>query len=154
MGKLGVVAPLLIALTVPGFVAEQAPTDLTEAARERDRAIETLDVGAWDRLTAPGFTIVDRTGRLLTRAEQRAQFVNDRNDQPAGQPLIYIDGIRLRSASDRGEALACVDATLVLQGSGNVAIRRCATDGGSKLEVWTKTTAGWQVIAAQYTPTA
>ena len=143
---------LLLGPTLPLALAGQAPTDLARAAEVRDHAIQTGDMVVWGQFTAAEFTVVDRAGRLMTRAQQLVQLRSIQGVELRGQPLIYINGIRVDGVAEPGESSACFDLIFVLSANGTVATRRCHTDAGLKLEVWTKTNSGWQAIAAQYTP--
>ena len=143
---------LLLGPTVSNALAGQAPTELTRAAETRDRAIQTGDMVAWAQLTAAEFTVVDQTGRLSTRADQLVQIRSIQGIELSAQPLIYIDGIRVDDIAEAGESSACSDLNFVLSPGGMVATRRCLTRTGMKLEVWTRTSSGWQAIAAQYSP--
>ena len=143
---------LLIGPTLPLALAGQAPPDLTRAGQVRDHAIQTGDMIAWGQFTAAEFTVVDQSGRFLTRADQLVQLRSVQGIELASQPLIYIDGIRADGIAEAGESSACSDLNFVLSANGTVATRRCRTRAGLKLEVWTKTSVGWQAIAAQYSP--
>lgn len=146
------VLSLLLSPVVPLALAGQVPADLTRAGHLRDRAIQVGDGVAWGQFTASEFTVVDQTGRLLTRADQLVQIRSVRGVELASRPLIYIDGIRVDGVAEAGESSACSGLNFVLFANGNGATRRCFTTAGLKLEVWTKTDSGWQAIAAQYSP--
>ena len=146
------VLSLLLSPAVPLALAGQVPADLVRAGQLRDRAIQVGDGAAWGQFTTSDFTLVDRTGRLLTRAEQLVQIRSVQRVELANRPLIYIDGIRADDSVEGGESSACSELNFVLFARGNGATRRCYTSGGLKLEVWTKTASGWQAIAVQYSP--
>ena len=139
----------LLGATLPSALAGQPPTDLVQAASLRDRAIVTGDAAQWVRLTAAEFTVVDQDGQLRTREEQAAQFVAP-NPVP-GEPLVYVDGIRILTGRERGEVAACADANFVVSADGMAAARRCRTEVGEKVEVWRRTGSGWVALAAEYT---
>ena len=110
---------LLVGPTLPLALAGQAPADLTRAAQVRDHAIRTGDLVAWGQFTAAEFTVVDQSGRLLTRAEQLVQVRRIEGIELAGQPLIYIDGIRADGRAEAGESSACCSTCRTGSGFGN-----------------------------------
>lgn len=124
---------VLVACCVPLIVKGQAPGDLAQAARARDLAIDKVDVTTWERLTAPDFTVVNETGRLLTRTERIAEF---KKMKPAASPST------------------CGQERIVMFASGNAATRRCLSEGNWWIEVWAKSGSGWQAVAVQGTRAA
>jgi hypothetical protein len=152
MNRARAVMFLFVGSLLPCALAGQAPTDLARAAQVRDRAIRTGDPVGWGQFTAPEFTVVDKFGRLLTRADQLTQVRRVAGIELADQPLIYIDGVRAVGTAEAGESSVCSELNFVVSAGGTVAIRRCPTDAGLKLEVWAKAGSGWQAIAAQYSP--
>jgi hypothetical protein len=123
----------ILICSIPMLGRAQAPPDLVQAARARDQAIDKIDVATWDRLTAPDFTVVLETGRLVTRAERIVEF---KKQKPVTTPSV------------------CAQERIVMFANGNAATRRCVDGGIQWLEVWAKSPSGWQTVAVQGTPTA
>lgn len=121
---------ILVAVVCVGGVVAQAPPDLANAVRERDQAVFKPDAATWDRLTTDEFTVVQENGHLLTKAERLAEI---RTHRPLPLPPT-----------------GCADKELFTM-YGNVAIRRCLAGGQWDIEVWVKSTKGWQVAAVQVT---
>ena len=109
------------------------PTDLVQAAKSRDAAIDKVDVPTWERLTAAEFTTVDETGHFMTRAERLAQF---KKGKPSATPNT------------------CTQPKFTVFASGTAAVRRCLDGGVWWTDVWAKTSSGWQVVAIQGTVAA
>ncbi len=104
------------------------PADLLKAARERDQAVDKADAVVWDRLTADDFTVVNETGRLLTKADRIAELKKSKPDavlSPCQQEQIKVYG--------------------------DTAVRRCLDGGVRVIEVWVKSSAGWRAAAVQVT---
>jgi hypothetical protein len=109
-------------------LAAQTPADLLKAARDRDQAVDKADAAAWDRLTTDDFTVVNETGRLLTKAERIAELRKQKPDpslSPCQQEQIKVYG--------------------------DTAVRRCLDSGVRVIEVWVKSIAGWRAAAVQVT---
>jgi hypothetical protein len=123
----------LAACCVCTILQAQAPVDFLQAAKARDQAIDKVDIAAWERLTAPEFTEVLETGRLLTRLEVRAK---PRNQKPAAAAFV------------------CGEERITTFANGNAATRRCLSEGNWWLEVWVRSGGVWQAVAAQGTPAA
>ena len=124
---------LLLYPAVPFTLAGQVPADLVEAVRARSQAVDKADVPAWERLTAPEFTNVTETGRLLTRAERVAEL---KKAKPAATPST------------------CAHEQITMFAKGNGATRRCLDNGVWWIAIWTKSDSGWRVVAVQGTPAA
>lgn len=114
-------------------VAAQVPADLTQAIKARDQAVGKVDVPAWERLTATGFTVVDDNGHRFTRAERLTDF---KKTKPAGSPGV------------------CGQERTAMFANGTTATRTCLIDGTWWLDVWVKGATGWQVVAVQGTRAA
>jgi hypothetical protein len=111
-------------------VFAQAPADLAKAAHDRDQAVDKADSATWDRLTADDFTVVNESGRLLTRAERLAEIRKSKPSAPA----------------------PCLQEQFKVYG--DTAVRRCVTADLSWLEVWVKSAQGWRAAAVQGTKSA
>jgi hypothetical protein len=110
------------------YLVAQAPADLMKAARERDQAVDKADSAIWDRLTADDFTLVNETGRLLTKAERITELKKSKPDaglSPCQQEQIKVYG--------------------------DTAVRRCLDSGVRVIEVWVKSARGWRAAAVQVT---
>ena len=83
------VLSLLFGPALPLALAGQVPTDRTRAGEGRDRAIKTGDMVVWEQFTSAEFTVVDRAGRLFTRADQLVQLRTIQSVELRGQPLLY-----------------------------------------------------------------
>ena len=83
------VAVALMALTAcnplnTGTAAQStAPPDLAKAAHDRDEAVDKADSATWDRLTTPDFTLVDDSGRFMSKVERIAEI---KASKPAVSP--------------------------------------------------------------------
>jgi hypothetical protein len=117
---------------VPLVLAAQAPADLPQAIKLRDQAIDKADTATWERLTAPNFTGVDATGHRFTRAERL---------------------VELKQQKPAASASSCGQERVTLFANGMAATRTCLADGVWWLDVWMKSSLGWQVVAVQGTPT-
>jgi hypothetical protein len=115
-------------ISFAGRLAAQSPADLLKAARDRDQAVDKADASAWDRLTTEDFTLVDETGRLLTKAERIAELRKQKPDSS----LSPCQQEQIKMYSD-------------------TAVRRCLDSGVRVIEVWVKSTAGWRAAAVQVT---
>lgn len=127
---------ILVALLVcsaPVVVAGQAPADLIKATQARDQAIAKVDVPAWERLTAPGFTVVNKTGHLLTRVERIAE---------------------LKETTPADSVTPSAQEGITTFANGRAAVRRRLSDGVWWTEIWEKSGSGWRVVAVQGTPAA
>lgn len=150
MNKTSVTLPLLLASIAAGSLVGQAPPDLAEAMRARDRAIDAGDTAAWERFTAPEFTAVDAAGHFLTRRGHLAALRRARLARTTSQPVLYIEGIRMTAAEARSGARCGQEHIAVLAG-GLAAVRRCFEDARWSIEVWERFDAGWQAVAVQST---
>ena len=121
---------LLLCPAVPCTLAGQTPADLVQAMRARDQAVDKADVAAWERLTAPEFTLVTETGQLLTRADRVAEL---KKATPAASPSI------------------CDQEQITMFARGSAATRRCLDGGIWWIAVWAKSDSGWRVVAVQGT---
>ena len=128
---------LVLCCCAPAVMQGQAPAtvppELLKAMDAWTAAIDKADVAAWERLTTRRWTAVNATGHLVTREERTADL---KQMKPPATPTTC--------ASDRVTIFA----------SGNAATRRCLTGGNWRLEVWTKSAEGWEVVAVQLTPAA
>ena len=106
-----------------------APPELLKAAHDRDEAVDKADIATWDRLTTPDFTLVDDSGRFMSRADRVAEI---KASQPAPSPN------------------PCQQEQF--QFYGNLATRRCRDRNTWWLESWVKSDEGWRVAAIQGTP--
>jgi hypothetical protein len=131
MPKASPILLLFAALCIPVAAVAQVPSDLQQAIRERDRAVDEVDAATWDRLTAPDFTVVQQGGTLLSKAERLAQF---RQQQAPATPAVRAQ-----------------DETKMY---GNTAVRRLRSGNAWVLEVWVKDAEGWRVAAVQLTTAA
>jgi uncharacterized protein DUF4440 len=109
-------------------LSAQVPSDLQQAIRQRQRAVESADGTTWDRLTAKEFTVVGTDGRLLTKAERLAAL---KQQKPQTTPTS-------RSQEQ-------------IQVHGNTAIERVRSGNLWVIQVWVKQPQGWQVVATQLT---
>ena len=128
---------LVMVCFVPAVMLGQAPatapSDLLKAMDALTTATDKADVAAWERLTTRRWTAVNASGQLVTREERIAEL---KQTKPAETPSTC--------GSDRVTVFA----------GGNAATRRCLTGGYWRLEVWTKSGEGWEVVAVQITPAA
>jgi hypothetical protein len=106
-----------------------APTDLVKAAHDRDEAVDKADSATWDRLTTPDFTLVDDSGRFMSKAERIAEI-------KASKPAASTNPCQQEQ----------------FQVYGSVATRRCRDRNTWWLESWVKSDEGWRVAAIQGTP--
>src|SRR5689334_4183836 len=97
-----------------------APADLVKAAHERDEAVDKVDTATWDRLTTPDFTLVDDTGRFMSRADRFEEF---KASKPVDSPN------------------PCQEEQFKVYG--NVATRRCMDKNAWWLESWVKSGDVW-----------
>ena len=118
---------LPIALMFPAIVAGQAPTELGDAMRARDRAVALADAATWDRLTADDFTVVQENGILMTKSERLAELKTQKptTDTPAQREQI--------------------------KRYGDVYVRRFLSGDVWVLEVWAKDARRWRNVAVQVT---
>jgi len=119
---------LVFVCLVSTALSAQVPSDLQQAIRQRQRAVESADGTTWDRLTAKGFTVVVADGRLLTKAERLAAL---KQQKPQTTP------------SSRSQEQ--------IQVHGNTAIERARSGDSWVMQVWVKQAQGWQVVATQVT---
>ena len=106
----------------------QVPSDLQQAMRERQKAVEAADGTTWDRLTSNEFTLVSGDGRLSTKAERLAAL---KQQKPQTTPTS-------RSQEQ-------------IRVYGNTAIERVRSGNSWVIQVWVKQPQGWQVVATQLT---
>jgi hypothetical protein len=171
MPKAGFLLSLLMSAIVPTVGIAQTPADLARAVQARDQAIEAGDIVALERWTAADLTAVAPDGRLLDRAGYLAALGGVQLTSLTNEPLIYIDGIRLRngvpsSGSPTNEPLIYLDGIrlrngvpssgcsreyLAMLANGRAALRHCLRETGWWLEVWEKRAPGWQVVGIQGT---
>jgi hypothetical protein len=111
-----------------GTAHAQAPADLQRAIESRQKALETGDLDTWDRFTAFEYTRVDQFGRLQAKVERLAEL---KQRQPPGAPVM----------PSRAHIQVYADAAVQRVESGKIWV----------LQVWIRTTRGWQVIATQLT---
>ena len=109
----------------------QVPSDLQQAMRERQKAIEAADGTTWDRMTSNEFTLVSANGRLSTKAERLAAL---KHQKPQTTPSI-------RSQEQ-------------IRVYGNTAIERVRSGNSWVIQVWVRQPQGWQVVATQLTTAA
>lgn len=109
-------------------VFAQVPSDLQQAVRARQKAVEAADAATWDRMTSNEFTVVGVSGRLLTKVERLAAL---KQQKPQTTP------------SSRSQEQIKV--------YGNTAIERVRSGDLWVLQVWVKQSQGWQVVATQTT---
>ncbi len=105
-----------------------APAELVKAAHDRDEAVDKADTATWDRLTTPDFTVVDDSGRSMSRAERIAEI---KGTKPAASPN------------------PCQQEQFKVYG--NAATRRCLDRNAWWLESWVKSDQGWRAAAIQGT---
>jgi Domain of unknown function (DUF4440) len=109
----------------------QVPSDLQQAMRERQKAIEAADATTWDRMTSNEFTLVNANGRFSTKAERLAAL---KQQKPQTTPTS-------RSQEQ-------------IRVYGNSAIERVRSGNSWVIQVWVKQPQGWQVVATQLTTAA
>ena len=114
-----------LALTAPARA--QVPADLRAAMQARDTAFYAVDAAQWERYTAPTFTTVQQDGSFMTRAER---LVNLRSQAPKPYVARSREQNTLR---------------------GDLVIARFFSGGLWVLEVWTRETGAWMVLASQVT---
>jgi uncharacterized protein (TIGR02246 family) len=127
MSRAALCGVLLLFLTPVGLEA-QVPAELRQAFRARDEAIAKADAASWDRLTADDFTVVQRDGRLLTKAERLAEM-HRQSPQSAAAPAMQ-EQVRVY---------------------GDVAVRRHRKGDLWVLETWVRAPRGWRAAAVQLT---
>ena len=93
----------------------------------RDKAFYAADSAQWERYTAPAFTTVQQDGSFMTRAERLA---NLRTQKP-----------RPYEPRSREHNIA----------RGDLIIARFFSGGFWVLEVWTRESGAWMVVASQVT---
>jgi hypothetical protein len=109
----------------------QVPSDLQQAIRERQKAVEAADGTTWDRMTSNDFTLVSGNGRLSTKAERLASL---KQQKPQTTPTS-------RSQEQ-------------IRVYGNTAIERVLGGDSWVIQVWVKQPQGLQVVAIQLTTAA
>jgi hypothetical protein len=118
-------------LVAAGHAVAQVAPELRDAMRARDEATRKKDVATWDRLTTADFTVVDETGKLLTKAERIAEL---KTEKPEGPPVVQDEQVTRY---------------------GDTIIRRYRNRLGAwVLTVWVKDGSTWRVAAAQVTNSA
>jgi hypothetical protein len=123
--RIGMCLTLLLGLASGGLLA-QVPADLQQAMQERDEAVFNADSATWDRLTADEFTVVDPSGRFMTKAERLGRLM-----APAeATPLEHVQ----------------------IRRYGDIYVRRFLTSGLWVLDIWVREPGGWRVVAIQATP--
>lgn len=118
---------LTVSLAAAGQDAAPLPADLTAAMQARDKAFYAADSAQWERYTAPAFTTVQQDGSFMTRAERLA---NLRTQKP-----------RPYEPRSREHNIA----------RGDLIIARFFSGGFWVLEVWTRESGAWMVVASQVT---
>jgi hypothetical protein len=118
----------LIALVA--FADAQVPADLRTAMEGRDRAFYAADAAQWERYAAASFTTVQQDGSFMTRAERLANLKTQK-------PMPYV-------ARSRGHNVA----------KGDVVLTRFFNGGFWVLEVWSRESGAWMVLASQVTTAA
>jgi hypothetical protein len=105
----------------------QVPADLRAAMQARDTAFYAVDPAQWERYTAPTFTTVQQDGSFMTRAERLANLRSQ-------TPKPYVPRSREQNTP-----------------RGDLVIARFFSGGLWVLEVWTRETGAWMVLASQVT---
>lgn len=118
---------VVLALLLPVTAIAQAPADLREAMRARDRAVALADASTWDRLTADDFTVVQEDGVLMTKAERLAQM---KMQKPGVETPVQRESVKRY---------------------GDAYVRRFLFGDVWVLEMWTKSVGGWRNVAVQVT---
>lgn len=120
---------LLVAASLAAAASAEAqvPEDLRASMEARDRAFYSVDPLQWEKYTAPPFTTVQQDGSFMTRAERLANLRTQ-------TPRPYVP--RSREQNER---------------RGDVVIARFFSGGLWVLEVWTRETGAWAVLASQVT---
>ena len=93
----------------------------------RDRAFYAADAAQWEKYTAPAFTTVQQDGSFMTRAERLAN---------------------LRTQKPRPYELRSREHNIA---RGDLIIARFFSGGFWVLEVWTRESGAWMVVASQVT---
>ena len=101
--------------------------DLQAAMRARDAAFYAADPTQWERYTAPSFSTVQQDGSFMTRAERLANL-------RAQTPRPYVPRSREHNTV-----------------RGDLVIARFFSGGLWVLEVWTRDSGTWTVLASQVT---
>jgi hypothetical protein len=122
---------LSLVLTAALAAAEQGgaqlPEDLRAAMRARDVAFYAADPVQWEKYTAPAFTTVQQDGSFMTRAERLANLRTQK-------PRPYETRSREHNTT-----------------RGDLVIARFFSGGFWVLEVWTRESGTWMVVASQVT---
>jgi hypothetical protein len=114
-------------IVVAAAAAAQVPADLRAAMEGRDRAFYAADSAQWERYTAASFTTVQQDGSFMTRAERLANL-KTQTSRP------YVPRSREQNTV-----------------RGNVVIARFFSGGLWVIEVWTRESGTWMVLASQVT---
>jgi len=122
-----VLATVALFIAVAGTADAQVPTDLRAAMEGRDRAFYAADSAQWERYTAPTFTTVQQDGSFMTRAERLANLKTQK-------PRPYVPRSREQNTV-----------------RGDVVIARFFSGGLWVIEVWTRESGTWMVLASQVT---
>jgi len=125
-----VLATVAMFIAVAGTADAQVPTDLRAAMEGRDRAFYAADSAQWERYTAPTFTTVQQDGSFMTRAERLANLKTQK-------PRPYVPRSREQNTV-----------------RGDVVIARFFSGGLWVIEVWTRESGTWMVLASQVTTAA
>ena len=123
--------PLALMLLDAAIAHAQVPSDLLQAVRERQKAVEAADAATWDRLTGSDFAVVGVGGRYFTKAERLAAL---KQQKPQAAPMP-----RLQEQ---------------IKVYGNTAVERVRSGNNWVIQVWVRQAQGWQVVATQVTAAA
>lgn len=93
----------------------------------RDKAFYAADSAQWERYTAPAFTTVQQDGSFMTRVDRLANL-------RAQTPRPYVARSREHNTS-----------------RGDIVVARFFSGGLWVLEVWTRESGRWMVLASQVT---
>lgn len=123
------ILPLVLAaaLVASEQDAGQVPAELRAAMQARDRAFYAADAAQWEKYTAPAFTTVQQDGSFMTRTERLANLRTQ-------TPRPYEPRSREHNVT-----------------RGDLIIARFSSGGFWVLEVWTRESGMWMVLASQVT---
>lgn len=119
---------VLLMFFAAGRAIAQVPPDLQKTMEERDQAVAKADAATWDRLTTDDFTLVDKTGAFMTKAQRLAQL---KTQKPAA---------------------ATAPQRVQIKRYGDTYVRRFLDGQGEwVLDIWVRQLTGWRVAAVQVT---